>query len=249
MSLRDWWARLAESGWGFPAWPREWFGRGLSRADAKAVEHARGGVGAFSPPTGIATMMVAPTLMEVGSPAQQERYIGAIARGEDVWCQLFSEPGAGSDLAGVQARAVRDGDEWVVNGRGHRRDPAQHRRRAGAGPAPRAPRRQGRALQRAAPGHRALTLYLVARATRYRRRCPGRPQGPPTRGGRPVKIHVISDKCQGHNRCYAIAPELFDVDDYGYASELGDGEVPSGLEAKAELAAANCPEHAIEVTR
>lgn len=63
-----------------------------------------------------------------------------------------------------------------------------------------------------------------------------------------MKIHVISDKCQGHNRCYAIAPELFDVDDYGYATEIGDGEVPAGQESKAELAAANCPEHAIEVT-
>lgn len=62
-----------------------------------------------------------------------------------------------------------------------------------------------------------------------------------------MKIHVISDKCQGHNRCYALAPELFDVDDYGYATEIGDGEVPNGLEAKAELAIANCPEHAIVV--
>jgi ferredoxin len=60
-----------------------------------------------------------------------------------------------------------------------------------------------------------------------------------------MKIHVISDKCQGHNRCYALAPELFDVDDYGYATELNDGVVPAGLEEKAELAIANCPEHAI----
>ena len=64
-----------------------------------------------------------------------------------------------------------------------------------------------------------------------------------------MKIHVIADKCQGHNRCYAIAPELFDVDDYGYATELGDGTVPPGMEEKAELAAANCPEHAIEVSQ
>lgn len=64
---------------------------------------------------------------------------------------------------------------------------------------------------------------------------------------RPVKIHVVSERCQGHNRCYALAPELFDVDDYGYATELADGAVPAGLEAKAELAIANCPEHAIEI--
>ena len=62
-----------------------------------------------------------------------------------------------------------------------------------------------------------------------------------------MKIHVISDKCQGHNRCYVLAPELFDVDDYGYATELNDGVVPAGLEEKAELAIANCPEHAIVV--
>jgi ferredoxin len=62
-----------------------------------------------------------------------------------------------------------------------------------------------------------------------------------------VKIQVIADKCQGHNRCYALAPELFDVDDYGYATALGDGVVPAGMEDKAELAIANCPEHAIVV--
>jgi ferredoxin len=63
-----------------------------------------------------------------------------------------------------------------------------------------------------------------------------------------VRVHVDSEKCQGHNRCYAIAPELFDVDDLGYASEIGDGTVPSGMEEQARLAVANCPEQAIEVT-
>lgn len=62
-----------------------------------------------------------------------------------------------------------------------------------------------------------------------------------------MHIHVDADKCQGHNRCYAIAPELFDVDDYGYASEKGDGTVPPDLEEKARRAAANCPEYAISV--
>jgi ferredoxin len=63
-----------------------------------------------------------------------------------------------------------------------------------------------------------------------------------------MRVHVDADKCQGHNRCYAIAPELFDVDDLGYAHELHDGEVPADMEQKARLAAANCPELAIEVT-
>ena len=62
-----------------------------------------------------------------------------------------------------------------------------------------------------------------------------------------MKIHVDSDKCQGHNRCYVLAPELFDVDDYGYATESNGGDVPLELVEKAELAIANCPEHAISV--
>ncbi len=63
-----------------------------------------------------------------------------------------------------------------------------------------------------------------------------------------VRISVDADKCQGHNRCYSLAPELFDVDDYGYATAAGDGEVPAGLEDKARLAAANCPEYAVIIT-
>ena len=63
-----------------------------------------------------------------------------------------------------------------------------------------------------------------------------------------MKVHVDPEKCQGHNRCYALAPELFDVDDLGYATELGDGTVPAGMEEKARLAASNCPEYAISIT-
>ena len=62
-----------------------------------------------------------------------------------------------------------------------------------------------------------------------------------------MKIHVIADKCQGHNRCYVLAPELFDVDDYGYATAANDGDVPAEMVDKANLAVANCPEHAIEI--
>jgi len=70
---------------------------------------------------------------------------------------------------------------------------------------------------------------------------------PRARYREPMRVHVDADKCQGHNRCYAIAPELFDVDDLGYAHELNDGVVPPDLEEKARLAAANCPELAIEI--
>ena len=63
-----------------------------------------------------------------------------------------------------------------------------------------------------------------------------------------MRVHVDPARCQGHNRCYAIAPELFEIDDLGNAHEVGDGLVPPGLEEKAQLAAANCPEFAITVS-
>jgi ferredoxin len=62
-----------------------------------------------------------------------------------------------------------------------------------------------------------------------------------------MRVHLDSEKCQGHNRCYALAPELFDVDDYGQAVLLVDGDIPAELEEKARLAASNCPEFAIKV--
>ena len=62
-----------------------------------------------------------------------------------------------------------------------------------------------------------------------------------------MKVHVDRDRCQGHSRCYDLAPEIFDVDDLGNAFEIGDGTVPAGLEDRARLAQTNCPEHAIEI--
>ena len=62
-----------------------------------------------------------------------------------------------------------------------------------------------------------------------------------------MRIHVDADKCQGHNRCYSLAPELFELDDYGTSHEIGDGTVPTELEERARLAAANCPEFAITI--
>lgn len=64
---------------------------------------------------------------------------------------------------------------------------------------------------------------------------------------RHMQVKVDTEKCQGHNRCYALAPELFDVDDYGTAIVIGDGSVPAALEEKARLAVANCPEFAISI--
>ena len=116
LPLGSWWERLATSGWGFPHHPTQWFGRGLSGDDAAAVAEELSAAGAYGPPHGIATMMVAPMLLELGTDEQRSRWLPGIVHGTDVWCQLFSEPGAGSDLAGLQTKAVPDGDQWIVNG-------------------------------------------------------------------------------------------------------------------------------------
>jgi alkylation response protein AidB-like acyl-CoA dehydrogenase len=106
---------LAESGWGFPTWPRAWFGRGLPPNLTRAVADARRAVGALGAPAGIAQNLAGPTILAHGTEEQKQRFLPGIVGGE-IWCQLFSEPGAGSDLASIQTRAELDGDEWVVDG-------------------------------------------------------------------------------------------------------------------------------------
>ena len=92
------------------------YGKGLSRNDAVAVQQTIANFGALSAPTGIGMLLAGPTIAVHGSPDQIERYIRDVVTGQRAWCQLFSEPGAGSDLAGLQTKAIRDGDEWIVNG-------------------------------------------------------------------------------------------------------------------------------------
>ncbi|MEM8620535.1 MAG: acyl-CoA dehydrogenase family protein [Actinomycetota bacterium] len=114
--LGEWWRDLADSGFAFPQWPEGLGGRGLSPSDAKAVQHARRVAGAYGPPNGVATFLVAPTLLTMGSAEQQQRYLPGIVDGTTPWCQLFSEPSAGSDMASLGTRATRDGHEWRVDG-------------------------------------------------------------------------------------------------------------------------------------
>ena len=116
LSVRDWWARLAESGWGFPAWPRDWFGRGLRAEQAASVREAFFEVGAIGPPGSLGQRLGGPTLLTHARRELLEQFLPELAYGREYWCQYFSEPGAGSDLAGLQTRAERDGDEWVING-------------------------------------------------------------------------------------------------------------------------------------
>src|SRR5688572_23946904 len=116
LTVSEWWERLGTSGWGVPAWPVEWFGKGLSRSESVKVQQTIGAYGALPAPGGLGLLLAGPTITVHGTDEQKERYLRDIVTGKRGWCQLFSEPGAGSDLAGLQTRAVKDGEEWIVNG-------------------------------------------------------------------------------------------------------------------------------------
>ena len=116
LSVAEWWNRLGLAGWAAPSLPVGAYGHGLSRSDAIAVLREIGNFGALGPPAGLGLMLAAPTIATHGEPEQFDSLLRDIVTGQKAWCQLFSEPGAGSDLAGLSARAVKDGDEWIVNG-------------------------------------------------------------------------------------------------------------------------------------
>lgn len=114
-SVAEWWKLLADAGLSNSMLPAP-YGRGYSRDLAAAVFAAIAKRRLVGPPNGLGLMLAAPTIAVHGTAEQQARFLPGILDGSDGWCQLFSEPGAGSDLAGLQTRAERDGDEWVVNG-------------------------------------------------------------------------------------------------------------------------------------
>jgi len=116
LTVGEWWDRLGRSGWAAPTLPREAYGRGLAPADGARVLRRIAAAGALGPPSGLGWLLAAPTIAAFGDAAQIERYVADIVTGRAAWCQLFSEPGAGSDLASLSTRAVRDGHEWVVTG-------------------------------------------------------------------------------------------------------------------------------------
>jgi alkylation response protein AidB-like acyl-CoA dehydrogenase len=116
LGLIEWRMRLAESGWACPAWPRRWCGRGLPAAIADVVAEELFRAGAPGVPDGVGMLLAAPTILGHGSEDVKQRFIRPTVTGEITWCQLFSEPGAGSDLAGLTTRAELDGDEWAVSG-------------------------------------------------------------------------------------------------------------------------------------
>ena len=115
LSLREWWRRLASVGYAQPTWPLGLGGLGLDSRTARAVTEALATHEVVAAPTGIGPNMGGPTVLEHGTVEQRARLL-RVAAGEEAWCQLFSEPDAGSDLAGVRTTALADGDHFVVTG-------------------------------------------------------------------------------------------------------------------------------------
>jgi len=113
---QEWQAKKADAGWACITWPKDYGGRGATAIQSVIWNQEEGRY--KTPPNvfGIGQGMLGPTIMVHGSDEQKRRYLRPMLRGEEIWCQLFSEPSAGSDLAGLRTSAVRDGDDWVING-------------------------------------------------------------------------------------------------------------------------------------
>lgn len=147
----QWQRLLHESGWAGLTWPESFGGRGLTPAHQIVFNQE---LAVFDATAGFITAaqaLVGPTLMKHGSAQQQQRYLAPLLSGEEHWCQLFSEPGAGSDLASLATRAVRDGDEWVIDGQKVWTSSAQHAH-------------FGILIARSDPGapkHKGMTFFIV----------------------------------------------------------------------------------------
>ena len=115
-SLAEWRSALFDAGLATPTWPLEWGGLAASASEGLKVIEALREAGVPGAPETVAMTLAAPTILEHGPDAMRRAHLRVCATGDEVWCQLFSEPGAGSDLAGLSARAELDGDEWVVTG-------------------------------------------------------------------------------------------------------------------------------------
>jgi alkylation response protein AidB-like acyl-CoA dehydrogenase len=151
MDLITWRSLVADSGWGAPSWPADYYGKDMSPQDAAVVEQAFAEYGAVGAAQSGVRMLAAVTLLAHGSHEQKQKYLRGILTGEDQWCQLFSEPGSGSDLAGATTRADLRGDEWIVNGQKVWNTSAHHAQ-------------YGLLLARTdwdAPKHQGLTYFII----------------------------------------------------------------------------------------
>lgn len=113
---KAWQKKKAEAGWVCLHWPKEYGGRGGTPIERVIWQQEEGVYGKLTSPFQIGEGMCGPTVMAYGTEADKRRYLPKIASGEEIWCQLFSEPAGGSDLAGLRTRAERDGDDWIING-------------------------------------------------------------------------------------------------------------------------------------
>ncbi|MCY7270841.1 MAG: acyl-CoA dehydrogenase family protein [Sphingomonas bacterium] len=113
---KQWLDVMGARGWTVPDWPADYGGGGLSAAEAKVLKEEMAAIGARSPLMSFGISMLGPALLKFGNEEQKKKYLGEIARGEIRWCQGYSEPGAGSDLAGLQTKAEDKGDRYLVNG-------------------------------------------------------------------------------------------------------------------------------------
>ncbi len=115
-AIKAWREKLAGKGWIAPSWPKKYGGAEMSVVDQFIMNEEFAEAGVPGNVGGFGVMMIGPTIIEHGNEEQKEEHLSKILKGEVIWCQGYSEPGAGSDLASLQTRAVRDGDEYVVNG-------------------------------------------------------------------------------------------------------------------------------------
>jgi alkylation response protein AidB-like acyl-CoA dehydrogenase len=113
---KAWRKAMGDKGWGTPTWPAEYGGGGLSRPEARVLAEEMAGIGARNPIGGMGVMMFGPTLIEYGTEALKRQHLPGIIHGDVRWCQGYSEPGSGSDLASLQTKAEDKGDHWLVNG-------------------------------------------------------------------------------------------------------------------------------------
>lgn len=113
---KQWMDRMGAKGWTVPTWPKEYGGGGLSKSEAKVLASEMRRIGARSPLSSFGIWMLGPALLKFGNEAQKKRFLPEIARGEIRWCQGYSEPGAGSDLASLATKCEDKGDHFLVNG-------------------------------------------------------------------------------------------------------------------------------------
>src|SRR6478735_7902711 len=150
-AAKAWQRKLYDGGWAGITWPKEYGGRGATSIQNTIFTQEQVKREVATGPFMVGIGMAGPTIIGHGTDAQKERYLDTMLRGEEIWCQLFSEPEAGSDLANLATRAVRDGDEWVVNGQKVWTSQAHHSD-------------WGMLLTRTdpdAPKHRGITYFLV----------------------------------------------------------------------------------------